>query len=61
MYSIGNPAEPLPADPRFSTREEAEIAALELSLAHDDAVLAVWEDEHGEVLALVFAGIVYQP
>ncbi len=60
-YSIGEPAYPVPDDARFETREEAEVKAIELSctMYYDATVLAVWEDDGGEVLALVFRGIVY--
>jgi len=62
-YSIGDPADPLSDDPRFDTREAAEIAAIERTVTelHSNEVLAVWEDGSGEILALVFCGIVYQP
>lgn len=56
-YSFGDPHNPLPTDLRFDTAAAAEIAALE---ALDPDILAVWDDESGEVLALVFNGTVYR-
>ncbi len=52
MYSIGDPENPQPNDKRFETAEAAEVAAVEASV--DDHVWAVWHDEDGELLSLVF-------
>lgn len=57
MFSYGVPHCPLPDDPRFNTEDEAISAAVKLN--DDDEVYAVWDDESGEILALVFAGMIY--
>lgn len=46
-YSIGDPHNPLPTDPRFDTAAAAELAALE---RQSEWILAVWDDESGGVL-----------
>lgn len=52
MYSIGDPNDPTDDDPKFDTIAAAEIAAIEASW--NDSVHAVWDDETGEVMSLVF-------
>jgi hypothetical protein len=56
-YSIGDPHNPQPTDPRFPTQDAAELAALERQY---EWILAVWDDVTGEVLALVWDGAVYR-
>ena len=58
MFSIGDPANPQPSDPRFVTYHEAEVAAVARTL-DDSQVLAVWQDGTGEVWALIFNGDVF--
>lgn len=61
MFSYGDPDDPRPNDPRFDTEEDATAAAqaYQIQRPHDGGVLAVWEDESGEIMALVFAGYAY--
>jgi hypothetical protein len=58
MFSIGNPNNPTKDDARFEDQEDAEIAAIEASI--DDSVWAVW-DENGEVVALAFGRVIFNP
>jgi len=53
-YSIGCPTSPREDDPRFDDLDEAIAAAVTHS--YDDGVwaVAVWEDDSGELLALVY-------
>ena len=64
-FSFGDPNDPRPDDKRFDTEEAAIRAAQEYQEEHDDIlhcyVLAVWEDESGDVQCLVFRQIVYVP
>ena len=50
---------PRPDDPRFKKYAEAEQAALDGSV--DDDVWAVWQDDSGEILAIVYQGQVFTP
>lgn len=59
MFSIGNPNNPTKDDPRFDEQEDAEVAAIEVSV--DDGVWAVWDDEDGEVVALAFGRVIFNP
>lgn len=59
MFSVGDPRDPLPADPRFATQIEAEHYARNHSFPN--IVLAVWRDSDGEVVALAFDGLLYWP
>lgn len=59
MFSVGDPRDPQPSDPRFTSRIEAEQYARTRSFPN--SVLAVWHDASGEVIALAFDGFVYWP
>ena len=59
MYSAGHLTSPLPTDQRFGQYTDAEKAAIVGSL--DDDIWGVWEDEFGEVRAVVYQQIVYLP
>ena len=59
MFSAGHLTSPLPADQRFSQYADAERVAIAGSV--DDDVWAVWEDESGDVCAVVYQQIVYLP
>lgn len=56
-FSIGHLERPTGEDRQFDTREEAEIAAIEES--YDDGVRAVWDNDSGEILAIVYQQTVY--
>jgi len=51
-YSIGCPTSPREDDPRFADLGQAIAAAVQHS--YDDDIWAVWEDDSGELLALVY-------
>ncbi len=59
MFSAGHLTSPMPSDQRFNQYADAEKAANAGSV--DDNVWAVWEDESGEVRAVVYQQIVYLP
>ena len=59
MFSAGHLTSPLPTDQRFSQSADAERVAIAGSI--DDDVWAVWEDESGEVRAIIYQQIVYLP
>ncbi len=59
MFSAGHLTSPLSADQRFAQYADAEQAAINGSF--DDDVWSVWEDESGEVRAVVYQQIVYLP
>lgn len=59
MYSIGILKNPQKDDLCFSDIEEAEKSAVSASI--DDDVCAVWDNKSGEVLSIVYQGIVYNP
>lgn len=62
MYSYGHPSSPKPTDPRFEELWDAIRAAEKHqseNVTHD--LLAVWEDESGEIEALVMDNRVYLP
>ena len=59
MYSIGHLTSPEPDDLRFEYQEDAEWTAIQCS--YDDDVWAVWEDEPGEVRAIIYQQLVYHP
>ena len=59
MFSAGHLTSPLPTDQRFAQYADAEKAAIAGS--DDDDVWAVWEDESGEVRAVIYQQIVYLP
>jgi len=52
-YSIGDPRDPKDSDPRFETEDQAYQAAMRAS-SLDDCVWAVWDDDNGDLLMLVF-------
>lgn len=52
MYSIGDPFTGKRTDMRYKNQEDADIAAIEASV--DDHVWAVWDEDDGELVALVF-------
>jgi hypothetical protein len=58
-YSIGRLERPQPDDEQFDDFVDAEVKAIEESI--DDAVWAVWENESGEILAIVYMQVVYRP
>ena len=57
MFSAGDLTNPRPEDPRFKEYAEAEQAALDGSV--EDGVWAIWQDESGEILAIVYQGQVF--
>ncbi len=59
MLSAGHLITPQPSDQRFEKYDDAVNAAINGSA--DDEVWAVWEDESGEVRAVVYQQIVYLP
>ncbi len=59
MFSAGHLTSPLPTDQRFREYADAEKAAINGSV--DDDVWAVWEDESGEVRAVIYQQIAYVP
>lgn len=59
MFSAGHLITPQPSDPRFDQYSNAVNKAIDGSV--DDDVWAVWEDESGEVLAVVYQQFVYLP
>jgi hypothetical protein len=59
-YSIGEARNPRDNDSRFPSFEEAQSAAVKRS-EREDCIFAVWEDERGEILVLVYEGLVYRP
>ncbi|MHC4676536.1 MAG: hypothetical protein ACYTBZ_28960 [Planctomycetota bacterium] len=50
-YSVGNLEYPRSDDPRFSTQEDAEVHAIEIS---DGGPLGVWRDDDGELISIVY-------
>jgi hypothetical protein len=59
VFSAGHLIAPQPSDSRFDELGDAVNKAIEASV--DDDVWAVWEDDSGEVLAVVYQQIVYLP
>jgi hypothetical protein len=59
MFSAGHLTSPRPDDPRFNEYTEVEQAALDGSV--DDSAWAIWQDDSGEILAIVYRGQVYTP
>ncbi|MFA6047146.1 MAG: hypothetical protein WC718_19345 [Phycisphaerales bacterium] len=57
-YSVGDPLNPKESDPRFETEGAACNYASEQTKTRDE-VLAVWDDESGEVTHLVLGGWAY--
>ncbi len=57
MYSIGDLRHPKPTDPQFNDADTAIRAAVAASV--DDWVWAVWDNDTGEILAIVYQGIAY--
>ena len=58
-YSIGALVMPGKDDPQFDDYGKAEEAAIAAS--YDDGVWAVWENESGEIQAIVYQQMVYTP
>jgi ABC-type cobalt transport system substrate-binding protein len=62
MFSYGHPSSPQENDPRFESYEDALKAAEQYQNKHPwNGILAIWEDESGEVLALLFDGLLFLP
>ncbi len=59
MFSAGHLITPQPSDQRFDKQDDAIKAAIDGSA--DDDVWAAWEDESGEVRAVIYQQIVYLP
>jgi hypothetical protein len=57
MFSAGHLVSPRPDDPRFKEWAQAEQVAVDRSV--DDDVWAVWQDDSGEILAIVYQGQVF--
>lgn len=51
-YSIGHLMMPSKDDKQFDSLEDAEVKALEESF--DDGIWAVWDNEYGELLSIVY-------
>ena len=58
-FSAGHLTDPQPGDRRFEKFDDAMNVAIEGS--KDDDVWAVWEDESGEILAVVYQQQVFTP
>jgi len=58
-FSAGHLTDPQPGDQRFEKFDDAMNAACNSS--KDDDVWAVWEDESGEILAVVYQQQVFTP
>ncbi|MBI5031617.1 MAG: hypothetical protein HZB51_13900 [Chloroflexi bacterium] len=58
-FSAGHLTNPQPRDQRFEKFDEAMYAACDRS--KDDDAWAVWEDESGEILAIVYQQQVFTP
>lgn len=58
-FSAGHLTDPQPGDQRFEKFDDAMNAAIEGS--KDDDAWAVWEDESGEILAVVYQQQVFTP
>jgi hypothetical protein len=52
-YSVGDLEYSRQEDPHFSTQEEAEVHAIEISDDHQGP-LGVWRDDDGELISIVF-------
>ncbi len=59
MFSAGHLTSPLPTDQLFGEYADAEKTAIDGSI--DDDVWSVWEDESGEVRAVIYQQIAYVP
>jgi hypothetical protein len=62
-YSYGDPSGPTPNDPRFEDELDAVQAARDKSMSDplDEPIYAVWHDEDGAVICLVWNGVSYYP
>lgn len=58
-FSAGHLTDPQPGDQRFEKFDEAMNAACDSS--KDDDVWAVWKDDSGEILAVVYQHQVFMP
>jgi hypothetical protein len=62
MFSYGHPSSPQDDDPRFESYEEALKAAEQHQNEKPwDGIPAIWDDETGEVLALLLDGLLFLP
>lgn len=59
MFSAGHLTNPQPGDQRFEKFDNAVNAAINGS--KDDDVWAVWEDDSGEILAVIYQQQVFTP
>jgi hypothetical protein len=59
MFSAGHLTNPQQDDPRFGEFADAAQAAVDGSV--DDGVWAVWRDDSGEILAVVYQGEIFTP
>ena len=59
MFSTGLLTDPQPGDSRFEKLDDAVNAAIAGS--KDDDVWAVWEDDSGEILSVVYQQQVFTP
>jgi len=59
MFQVGVAIYPKDGDREFEDLEEAEVFAIERSMADSD-IFAVWDKEDGELLCLVYDGRVYE-
>lgn len=59
QFSAGHLESPAPSDSRFDTKNEAVNHAVHGS--YDDSVWAVWDDENGEIIVVVYQQMVYYP
>ncbi len=59
-FSFGDPDSPCEDDPRYISEEESIHKALEYQNERPfEGVLAVWEDDSGEIVCLICRGIEY--
>jgi len=58
-YSIGRLEYPAEDDEQFKELPDAEQTAIEASV--DDAVLAVWENESGELMMIAYQQTAFHP
>lgn len=58
---MGHLKDPQPSDPHPPTVEAALMLAFAESDQDENAILAVWNDENGEVLVIVYQGRAYWP
>jgi hypothetical protein len=56
IYRVSNLPRPHISDPRFATKQEAEVFALEESF---DRVLGIWDG--AELIEIIYNGVVFRP